>query len=81
MANLKRYSIVMRSDSDVYEIEDSPTGEWVKFADTLEGVRERAYNSPSLPCISHREGGMCIASMFGPCRICAEKPCLLSRQA
>ena len=39
MKNLNRFNIVMRSDSDVYELEDSPTGKYVKVSDVEEADR------------------------------------------
>ena len=33
MSNLKRYDLVLCSDSDVWEVMDSPAGRYVKFDD------------------------------------------------
>jgi hypothetical protein len=42
----------MRSDSDVWEIEDSPQGQFVKFDDVMEFLKPTANTgSPKLPTL------------------------------
>lgn len=47
MANLKQYNVYINGLGQLVERE-CPNGKWVKFADTAEGVRERAPNTQSL---------------------------------
>jgi hypothetical protein len=49
MANLKRYDILLCSDSDTFEEVDTPTGKYVKFADIKEFL-PTTHNKQSAPC-------------------------------
>ena len=48
MANLKRYDVGLSGTAFIGMFE-APKGPWVKFADTAEGVRERAPDTQSTP--------------------------------
>jgi len=45
MANLNRFNIVMRSDSDVWELEDSPNGKYIKFDDIKDYLPSASHNT------------------------------------